>query len=127
MRAVLAAKAVAGRGLAGDVSLGRQGRQVLLIEKETLDQFGLAPGQVRENIVVEGLRLVGLAPGLRVQLGQVLAEVTGDCAPCEDLIGAIRPGLVEDITGRRGTFVRVLEDGEVRVGDQVSLLPVNPK
>ncbi len=123
MLAVSAVKTVAGRGLAGDVSLGRQVRQVLLIEKETLDQYGLAPGQVRENIVVEGIRLAGLAPGVRVQLGQVMAEVTGDCAPCEDLIGAIRPGLVEEITGRRGTFVRVLEDGEVRVGDQVSSIP----
>ena len=37
-------------GLSGDVSYGRKKRQVLFIEKETLDEFGLSPGQVRENV-----------------------------------------------------------------------------
>lgn len=122
MRPVATARTVAGMGLEGDLSFGRKIRQVLLIEQETLDELGLAHGLVRENVVVEGLPLAGLSEGARLLLGSVLSEVTGNCAPCEDLIGALRPGLVQAINGRRGTFVRILEDGEVRVGDEVRIV-----
>ena len=58
---------MSGKGLDGDVSYGRPKRQVLFVERETLDEFGLQPGQVRENITVAGLKLagpIGLAGGL---------------------------------------------------------------
>ena len=126
MKAVDEARAEAGRGLVGDVSYGRKIRQVLLIEKETLDEFVLTPGQVRENAVVSGVALAGLAEGTRVQAGDVLLEVTDDCAPCQ-LIEDIRPGLQGAMDGRRGTLFRVLEGGTMRLHDEVRVVASNER
>jgi MOSC domain-containing protein YiiM len=118
MKAVAEATAEANMGLVGDVSYGRKLRQVLLIERETLDEFGLTPGQVRENAIVRGIALAGLPAGTRVQAGDALLEVTDDCAPCQ-LIEDIRPGLRSAMDGRRGTLFRVLEGGTIRVDDEI--------
>jgi MOSC domain-containing protein YiiM len=107
-------------GLIGDVSYGRSKRQVLLIEKETLDEFGLVPGQIKENITVVGMRVAGLSEGTLLKAGEALLEVTGDCQPCQ-LIEDIRPGLQNEMTGRRGTLCRVIEGGSVQVGDSMLL------
>ncbi len=107
-------------GLVGDASYGRSKRQVLLIEKETLDEFGLVPGQIKENITIEGIRVAGLSEGTLLEAGEALLEVTGDCQPCQ-YIEDIRPGLRNEMTGRRGTLCRVIEGGSVQVGDSILL------
>lgn len=121
MQAVPQATAVADKGLADDANYGKRERQVLLIEKETLDEFQLVPGQVRENITVTGLPLAGTSPGTRLQVGDTVLEVALDCAPC-DFIDGIRPGLREAIDGRRGTLFRVVSGGDIRVGDDIRVL-----
>jgi len=115
------ATAESGMGFVGDVSFGRTKRQVLFIEKETLDEFQLVPGQVKENITVQGIPLAGLPAGTQLQAGEVLFEVTGDCAPCQ-FIEDIRPGLRDEMDGRRGTLFRVLNGGAIRVNDTVTIL-----
>ncbi|MFZ0546670.1 MAG: MOSC domain-containing protein [Candidatus Promineifilaceae bacterium] len=105
-------------GLIGDVSFGRTKRQVLFIEKETLDEFQLVPGQVKENVTVQGIELAGLPAGTQLQAGEALFEVTGDCAPCQ-YIEDIRPGLMKAMDGRRGTLCRVLTGGTIRINDTV--------
>ena len=120
MEEVSEVAAVDGMGLNGDTSFGRSKRQVLLIEQETLAEFGLVPGQLRENGVVTGLALAGLAPGSQILAGEAVLEVTGDCAPCQ-LVEDLRSGLREDMDGRRGTLFRVLTGGRMRVGDKISL------
>jgi MOSC domain-containing protein YiiM len=114
-------EAEAGMGILGDVSYGRAKRQVLFIELETLYEFGLVSGQVRENVTVSGLKLAGLASGSQLQVGQALFEVVGDCAPCRQ-IENIRPGLQEEMNGRRGTLCRVINGGTLKEGDQVALV-----
>lgn len=113
-------EAVAGNGLRGDAAYGRDKRQVLVIERETLEGFGLGMGEVRENVVVEGLTVCGLPPGARLRVGPVLLEATMDCAPCE-FIESRRAGLRAAMQGRRGTLFRVIEGGEIRLGDMVAL------
>jgi len=121
MRSATSAQAVAGKGLRDDVSFGREKRQILVIENETLHEFGLLVGAVRENVTVEGLRLAGLPAGTHLRMGSVLLEVTMDCAPCEFIEG-MRPGLQAAMQGRRGTLFRVLEGGELNVGDSIAVL-----
>ena len=121
MQSASSVTADSGKGLAGDVSYGRNKRQVLFIEKETLDEFGLSPGQVRENVTVAGITLSGLPVGTRVRAGEASFEITGDCAPCQ-LIEDMKPGLSSDIEGRRGTLCRVLEGGQLRPDDAVTLI-----
>jgi len=122
MRDVPYVDAVAGKGLAGDVSFGRTSRQILLVDQATLDEFNLQPGQIRENITVMGLELAGLPEGTRIRIGNATLEVTGDCAPC-DHIEAIRPGLRDAIRGRRGLLARVHAGGRIHVTDRATFEP----
>jgi hypothetical protein len=125
MREVSCLSAIAGQGLEGDASFGRSRGQVLLVDQTTLAEFGLEPGQTRENIVVAGLVLVGMPVGARLIVGSAVLEVTGDCTPC-DMMDSIRPGLREAIRGKRGLLTRVLESGLIRMEDAVSYTPAAP-
>jgi len=93
-------------------------RQVLLVDRETLEAMNLAPGILRENITTVGLNVNGLAPGEKLRIGETLLEVTAVCTPC-DQMERIRPGLRKELWGRRGMLCRVLEAGVVRAGDAI--------
>ncbi len=115
-------RAIANQGFEG-CAHGRPGsrRQVLLIESEELRQLGLSPGMVRENITTEGIRLPGLGFGKRLRVGEAVLEVTVPCEPC-DHMDAIRPGLQDQLHGRRGILCRVIEGGLIRRGDALDVI-----
>ena len=123
MEIVDSANFVAGFGIEGDrhaVGSGaRTARQVLLMDEQTLQGFGLVSGQVRENVTVADVDLHALEAGQRLALGdQVVLEVTGHCAPCERM-DEIRPGLRAELDGQRGMLATVLTGGFVSIGDVV--------
>jgi MOSC domain-containing protein YiiM len=119
LETVARARAVLETGLEGDRHARKDSRrQVLFIERETLDHFGLAPGDVREQVTVSGLDLTRLVFGARLQIGTATFEVAGPCAPCERM-NEVRPGLREALEGRRGRFMRVVGEGVLSVGDPV--------
>jgi len=101
---------------------GRSGssRQVLVMDQETLEEFGIAPGRARENITTRGVSLGTLSLGQRLRAGEVLLEVTKPCTPCH-LMDEIRQGLQEALRGRRGLLCRVVEPGRIRRGDRVEV------
>src|SRR5689334_9206601 len=112
-----------GLGIEGDRHRKPGGsRQVLLMSEENCDAFGLAPGEVRENIVTRGLDLQALPAGTRLEIGGAALEITKDCEPCS-FIDGLRPGLREKMVGRRGMLARVIRSGEIRVGDEIVLHP----
>ena len=111
-------ESVAGFGLRGDASFGRRSRQVLLMDLETLDEFGLAPGDVRENITTQGLNLSVLPPKSVLRVGPALLETSGECYPCSQL-DDLREGLQQAISGRRGVLANFLEGGTISVGDRI--------
>jgi MOSC domain-containing protein YiiM len=116
-------EAILETGLQGDRHAKRDSRrQVLLMEQETLDQLGLAPGQVREQVTVRGLGLERLPFGTRIRVGGALLEVANPCQPCERM-EELRAGLKETLVGRRGRFVRVVEAGTFAVGDPLIVEP----
>ena len=106
------------------------GRQVLLMDRETLEAMELRPGVLRENITTDGLNVNSLPLGQHLRIGEVRLEVTMVCTPC-DLMERIRPGLRKELWGRRGMLCRVLEGGIMRSGDPIekleqSFLPGTP-
>ncbi len=118
--------AIEGFGLEGDRHAASEGlrkaRQVLLMDEETLNYFGLSPAQIRENITTTGIDLASLATGQKVALGdEVVMRITGDCEPC-DFIENIRPGLREQMEGRRGMLAYVVKGGAISVGDAVRVV-----
>ena len=102
---------------------GRSGssRQVLLMDVETLEEFGIPPGRVKENITTRGIELSGLLLGQRLRVGQALLEITKPCTPCHQM-DAIRAGLQDAMRGRRGILCRVIEGGIVRRGERISIV-----
>lgn len=119
MRGVEAAVARTNFGLegCGHARPGKK-RQVLLIDEETLAEFELPPGRVKENITTRGIAIQSLPRGARIRSGAALLEIIGPCEPCK-FMDSIRPGLLAASWGKRGVLARVIEGGEMRVGDVV--------
>ncbi len=116
---VQTADVVADSGFAGCAHARKGGsRQVLLVDKETLDTMELRPGVIRENITTEGLNVNGLELGLRLRVETVLLQVSAVCTPCDQL-EKVRPGLRREMYGRRGMLCRVLQGGTIRAGDAI--------
>lgn len=122
MQPVDQALALANRGLQG-CAHGRTGsrRQVLLVDLETLGEFGLLPGTIRENITTADLNLTQLRPGQQLCVGEAVLEVTIPCEPCERM-DEIRMGLQKELESRRGILCRVIEGGRICRGDAIEIL-----
>ena len=110
------ATALSDLGLEGDKrAIKGSARQVLVMDIETLRELDLSPGTIKENITVEGLDLSSVGD-------QVTLEATGDCLPCGKM-DAIRPGLQNELKGRRGILSIVLNGGTLKVGDAIRVEP----
>ena len=121
MKPVEQAIAVTNKGLEGCLH-GRMGskRQILLVDIETLSDFGLLPGMLRENITTTGLSVAELRPGQRLWIGEAVLEVTVPCEPCSRM-DEIRMGLQKELGKRRGMLCRVIEGGRISCGDEIQL------
>ena len=93
-------------------------RQVLLVDRETLEAMDLRPGIIRENFTTDGINVNSLAIGQELRMGETILKVTAICHPCDQL-EKIRPGLRREMRGRRGMLCRVVEGGRVRRGDAI--------
>jgi MOSC domain-containing protein YiiM len=124
MKAVGRVTAIADRGFEGCIH-GRHGskRQVLVVDTETLAEFGLEPGIVRENITTVGLNVASLELGQWLAIGGAVLEVTIPCEPCSRM-DEIRMGLQEALQDRRGVLCRVIEAGRISLGDQIEIRQV---
>ena len=118
------AMALSAQGLEGDRSCNvGNPRQVLVVDRETLDELELEPGQVKENITTSGLDLSQAREGQMFLIGdQVTMEIGGPCAGCGKL-DEVRPGLRERLKGRRGIMARVIGGGPINVGDPIRIEP----
>jgi len=109
MESLSAAAAVADRGFSGCAhARAASKRQILLVDRETLDAMNLQPGIIRENITTDGLNVNGLPVGQRLRVGAAVLEVSAACTPC-DQMEKVRPGLRREIYGRRGMLCRVIK------------------
>jgi MOSC domain-containing protein YiiM len=100
---------------------GRSGRQVLVTDIETLEEFGIPPGSGKENITTRGIALAELPPRQRMRVGEALLEVGKPCTTCH-LMDEVRDGLRKAIRGRRGMLCRVVVSGRIRCGDQIEIV-----
>lgn len=117
-----------GGGLDGDVHAHRTSRAVLVIDRATLDALHLAPGDLREEITIEGLPDVTNLPiDSELRIGGVTLRINGPCEPCThigELLGVPdREVFRQSLLGRRGALCTVSAvSGPIRVGDPVELL-----
>jgi len=118
-----------GGGIEGDSHAHRAKRAVVIVDRSVYEALGLQPGDLREQVTVEGLPdVTTLAPGTELRAGAITLRVNGEAAPCThigELVG------VEDVAafqaslgGRRGAECTVIAvDGPARIGDAVEVLP----
>jgi len=120
MDQVGSAEAIENLGLKGDRhALPDSSRQILMIEQETLDELALSPGAVKENITTGGIVLMNLPHKERLLIGKdVILEITKPCSPCSRM-EEIRPGLRQELAGRRGILARVIRGGVIAIGDSI--------
>ena len=114
-------EALVGGGLDGCAHARPPKREVLFVSKEHLDSVGVDPGATRENLTVEGDDVQQWPVGQRVRVGGALFEITMVCDPCHKM-DVLREGLRAEFADQRGMLARVVEGGEVAVGDEIELL-----
>ena len=113
-------------GLAGDAHFEPQSiRQLLVADAEALEGLSLSPGDIRENLTVRGVDVMQLHPGTTLAIGGAEVEITKECTPCRRM-DEVRPGLMRELSGRRGMYARVVRPGAVRTGDAVRVLELAP-
>lgn len=123
------ASAVAGRGLEGDryadargtFSGPGTGRQLTLVEAESLDGIGLRWEDARRNVVTRGIRLNALV-GRRFAVGPVECVGRRLAEPCAHLERLTRPGVIRPLVHRAGLRADILAGGEIAVGDRIAPL-----
>jgi MOSC domain-containing protein YiiM len=114
-------RAIAGEGLEGCAHANPPRREVLFVSREHLDSVGVEPGATRENLTVDGTDVQQWPIGQRVRVGDALFEITMVCDPCHRM-DELRDGLRAELEGKRGMLARIVESGEIAVGDDVELL-----
>lgn len=122
-------RALVGHGLEGDSHGKRRpntGRQVVLVDRRTLEAFGFAHGALREQLTVDLPGLDALSAGTRLRVGEAVLEISGPCDPCVGigtLNGAEDPTALRDaLAGRRGMSARVVAvtgSGRICRGDEL--------
>jgi MOSC domain-containing protein YiiM len=125
---------IAAHGIEGDrYKTERNGpRQVTLIAAEDLaavtaflGAHEIAPGLLRRNLVIRGINLLALKDR-RFRVGATLLEGSGECAPCSLMEQALGPGGYNAMRGHGGITARVIEGGDIAIGDAVARVDAVP-
>jgi hypothetical protein len=129
---------VGSRGVEGDRQATRQhhGRvwqALCLWSADVIDELRaeghpIAPGNAGENVSVRGIDWTALRPGVRISLGEVLAEVSAYAEPCVKNAGWFVDGDYGRMShdrqpGISRVYASVLRDGVIRPGDTVTVEP----
>ena len=123
-----------GRGLTGDHHGKKRTtkRQVTLIQAEHLPVVAsiigreepIAPELLRRNIVVSGVSLLALKDQT-FRIGQAIFEGSGPAAPCSRMEENLGEGGYNAMRGHGGITARVIEGGEIAIGDSVAAVAEN--
>src|SRR5215210_4502788 len=136
MQSVQAATALESCGLEGDrycAGAGHWSRfgrvcEVTFIAAEDLDDLeretgvGVNKGEHRRNVVTRGISLKALRRGERFRVGEVAFEYRGPRSVCRYIEQLTEPGMTQVLKGRGGICASVIENGTVRVGDEIEVV-----
>lgn len=118
---------VAGLGIPGDRYATGRGywsdprwpdQELTLVAAELADELGLAPGDLRRNVVTRGIELERLL-GQTFRIGSATLRGVRVCDPCRHIERLTRPGLLADLAGRGGIRVAITGAGRIARGDVI--------
>jgi MOSC domain-containing protein YiiM len=98
------------------------GSALTLIEAEVCESFDppLRADEHRRNLVTRGVELNGLV-GREFMIGDVRCRGMRLCEPCRVMDGYASRPLLRALVHRGGLRADILEDGEIHVGDRISV------
>lgn len=115
-------------GLAGDHYASGGKRSVTLIQYEHLSVIAsmlgvmsVTPADLRRNIVVSSINLLGLR-NRQFKIGSAILEGTGLCAPCSRMEETFGEGGYTAVRGHGGITAKIIEPGNINISDE--LLPL---
>ncbi len=116
-------------GIEGDAHARDWHRQISLLDEESINKMvargakGLRPGIFAENITTQGINLFILPIGTRLLIGETEMEVTQIGKECHHHCQVYQQvGMC--IMPIEGIFTRVLKGGEIKPGDEITVVPV---
>jgi len=112
-------------GLENDAHGGNWHRQVSLLSYDKVKKFNqsganVSHGDFGENLLVEGIDLAALPVGTVLKCGAAVLEVTQIGKECHSKC-QIYHKMGDCIMPREGIFAKVLQEGQVSVGDNVEI------
>jgi len=115
-------------GLVGDAHADSSShRQVSLLAQESIEKmrhrgFKVGPGDFAENLTCEGIDLVALPVGSRIMVGNtVVLEISQIGKECHTGCAVFKQAGI-CIMPNEGIFARVIEEGTVNAGDDITIL-----
>jgi MOSC domain-containing protein YiiM len=120
------ARVVAGKGIVGNANQGGK-RQITIVSNKHWTDVTAPLGETpdprirRANLLVSEIDFAGSRDKI-LTIGTVRIRIYGETRPCEQMDAAV-PGLREamSVPWGGGAFGEVLDDGEIAVGDAVTL------
>ena len=113
-------------GIEGDHYQSGGKRSVTLIQHEHLaviasflGRQSIDPADLRRNIVIGGINLLGLR-NRQFRIGPAILEGTGLCAPCSRMEEIFGTGGYTAVRGHGGITAKITVPAMISVGDEVS-------
>mgnify|MGYP000280053935 CR=1 FL=1 len=104
-------------------------RQTTIISQEYINLIAhftgresIDPAILRRNLVVSGINLTALRHQ-QFRIGDAVFEATALCHPCSRMEKALGPGTIAAMLGHGGLCAKILQSGEIKVGDEVVAIP----
>ena len=115
-------------GIEGDAHAGNWHRQISLLSEETIAAFKargaeVTDGAFGENLVVSGYDFTKFPVGTRFTCKDVVLELTQIGKECHHGCEIFQK-MGDCIMPREGVFTRVLKGGEIKAGDEITMLPL---
>lgn len=89
-------------------------RHLLILPSSTLINFGLQPGDLRENVVLSGLDIHDFPSGTVVRVGSTILRLTYHCEPCPRIKHLVP---LNKVLHRRGYLAQITKPGTIKIGD----------
>ena len=117
-------------GIENDAHAGKWHRQVSLLSYDRVEEFNKKGAQVTdgdfgENLLVEGIDFKSLPVGTVLKAGTVTLRMTQIGKECHSHC-AIHQRVGDCIMPREGVFAEVLEEGDIRPGDVMTVITPDP-
>ena len=112
---------------------GTPNRAVLLMTMDKINELQLEgwpiqPGDLGENLTIDGLKYDQIKIGQKFKINQLEIEIEEICNPCRNLrflnyVGDRVDEFIKTMKGRRGWYARVVKEGTVKINDEILLTP----